>query len=318
MRRSDKSMGMWAEGTATRCYRCGVTDPEFPSLLASWAEAGQRVEVHGFQHHVVTRGDPSRDALLLLHGFPTCSLDFHQVLPALAQDWFVVVHDHLGFGLSDKPTSYSYSLVEQAEQALGVWEQLGVGRGHLVAHDMGTSIATELLARRQRGGIPVTLESVTFCNGSMRLDLAELTWPQLVLKHRRWGPWLARLSTEAFFKRRLRKVLADPGRLDDEELSSAWAALLHGGGRERLPAISTYLDDRIRFLPRWWEALGSLDLPCQVLWGDRDPVARPAIAEAVAAQVPGSELRWLPGVGHYPMLEAPETWAEAVLAFVSS
>ncbi len=288
---------------------------ENPPLLVDWAEAGAQVRVHGRRLHVVTRGDPTRPALLILHGFPTCSLDFRRVLPLLAERFFVVVHDHLGFGLSEKPSDYSYSLLEQAELALALWSELGVRSGHLVAHDMGTSIATEILARRQRRPLEVDLRSVVLCNGSMRLDLARLTWPQLVLKHPRWGPWLARVSTERFFMRRLRRLFGDASSVGDEELRAAWAAMVHGGGRDCLPAVSTYLDERVRFLPRWWDALGQLDLPCQVLWGDRDPIAVPAIAEAVAAQVPGSELRWLEGVGHYPMLEAPEAWSSAVIDF---
>ncbi len=291
-------------------------ETSLPPILDEWAAQGQHLVFQGKRVFVRTAGDPGRPCILLLHGFPTCSLDFRQVLEALAERFFVVVHDHLGFGLSDKPADYSYSLMEQAEVALGVWQALGIEEGHLVAHDMGTSIATELLARRERTDLPVALRSVTFCNGSMRLDLASLTWPQKMLKHPWWGPLLARFSSEAFFRHRLRKVFADPGTLSDEELVAVWAALEHGGGRDRLPVISGYLDERVRFLPRWWGALGNLDLPCHVLWGDRDPVALSAIGQAVHDQVPGSTLTWLAGVGHYPMVEAPEAWASAVLDFL--
>jgi len=289
---------------------------DLPPLLASWAAEGQHHTIHGHRVFVRTAGDPSRPALLLLHGFPTCSLDFRQALPQLAERWFVVAHDHLGFGLSDKPGDYSYSLLEQAEVAVAVWQAVGVRHGHLVAHDMGTSVAAELCARRQRTGLPLTLGSMTFCNGSMRLDLASLTWPQKVLKHPRWGPLLAKVSSERFFRRRLRKTFADPDTLDEEELAACWAALVHNGGRDRISAISSYLDERVRFLPRWWGALGALDLPCHVLWGDRDPVALPAIARAVADHVPGARLQWLEGVGHYPMVEAPDRWAAGVLEFL--
>ena len=65
---------------------------------------------------------------------------------------------------------------------------------------------------------------------------------------------------------------------------------------------------------RLLEAHERLDLPVQVLWGDRDPVAVPAIAERLASGIPHATLEWLPGVGHYPMLEAPARWAGAVLA----
>src|SRR6185436_11057826 len=73
--------------------------------------------------------------LLVLHGFPSSSRDFLPALPALAARRRVVVHDHLGFGLSDKPAAYSYSLLEQAEVAIALWRELGITKGHLLAHD---------------------------------------------------------------------------------------------------------------------------------------------------------------------------------------
>jgi pimeloyl-ACP methyl ester carboxylesterase len=73
----------------------------------------------------------------------------------LAKSRRVIVHDHLGFGLSDKPAEYSYSLMEQAAYAVGVWRKLGIRRGHLLANDYGTSVATELLARHVRGMLPI-------------------------------------------------------------------------------------------------------------------------------------------------------------------
>ncbi len=55
----------------------------------------------------------------------------------------------LGYGLSDKPDhGYSYSLIEQADVALHVWRALGVKGGHVLSHDMGTSVLTELVARQ--------------------------------------------------------------------------------------------------------------------------------------------------------------------------
>jgi pimeloyl-ACP methyl ester carboxylesterase len=94
--------------------------------------------------------------------------------------------------------------------------------------------------------------------------------------------------------------------------------LNHNGGRERLPAISSYLDERVRFRDRWTHALIAYDGPAHVLWGRRDPVAVPAIAERLASDLPRAELRWLERLGHYPMLEDPHAWARTVLAFLDA
>jgi pimeloyl-ACP methyl ester carboxylesterase len=62
-----------------------------------------------------------KQPLCILHGYPTSSLDYHKVLPILEKQYRVVVHDHLGFGFSEKPQNYSYSLMEQADIAFLLW-----------------------------------------------------------------------------------------------------------------------------------------------------------------------------------------------------
>jgi pimeloyl-ACP methyl ester carboxylesterase len=92
----------------------------------------------------------------------------------------------------------------------------------------------------------------------------------------------------------------------------------HAGGRERLPALAGYMNERTRFRDRWIGALERLDVPAHILWGRRDPVARPAIAEQLVREIPKTKLTWLDDLGHYPMLEAPSRWSEAALAFLDS
>ena len=92
--------------------------------------------------------------------------------------------------------------------------------------------------------------------------------------------------------------------------------MAEAGGRARLPALAGYMNERTRFRERWIGALTALELPAHVLWGRRDPVARPAIAEQLAREIPRNELTWLDELGHYPMLESPRRWAEPALAFI--
>lgn len=273
------------------------------------------MRVFGRDVFVFDEGKPSEGTLVILHGFPTSSFDFHRVMPHFTKRFRVVVHDHLGFGLSDKPQDYSYSLIEQAEVAMDIWRQLGIERAHLLAHDYGTSVATEVLARRERGSCPVDLQSVTLANGSVFIELAHLTPSQVALRNKVIGPVFARLSSQFIFQAQLRKIFGTPDAVSKDELDAAWALLVHDEGKRVLPAISSYLDERSRFKQRWIGALGKLDIPAHVLWGKRDPVAVPAIAEALADTIPNVRLTWLDELGHYPMLENPTRWAESALTF---
>ena len=284
--------------------------------LTAWRERGRIVRV--FEHDLFVVDEPARapaprTAIVVLHGYPSSSLDLRPALPLLAAQRRVVVHDHPGFGLSARPTNYDYTLIDQAEHALGVSRALGIERAHLVAHDYGTSVATELIARRERGLLPIELASLTLCNGSMHIELAHLKLTQKLLKHRTFGPLLARLTSKRLFVAQMRSILGDPAAVSEAELELHFELLLHNDGRRHLAAVSRYHEDRWRFWHRWIGALTRLDLPTHVLWGRRDPVAVPAIAEQLAREIPGARLTWLDELGHYPMLEDPARWSTALL-----
>ena len=206
-----------------------------------------------------------------------------------------------------------YTLDDMAGDAFGLLDHLGIERAHLVAHDYGTSVATELIARRERGLLPIELASLTLCNGSMHIELARLKLTQKLLKHRTFGPLLARLTSKRLFVAQMRSILGDPAAVSEAELELHFELLLHNDGRRHLAAVSRYHEDRWRFWHRWIGALTRLDLPTHVLWGRRDPVAVPAIAEQLAREIPGARLTWLDELGHYPMLEDPARWSTALL-----
>ena len=138
---------------------------------------------------------------------------------------------------------------------MGLWRALGIEGGHLLAHDYGTSVATELLARRGRNMLPTQLHSVTLCNGSVHLDLAHLTAPQLLLRNTRWGPRFSKLVGRAFFDNRMRRLLGHPAAISEAELEALWAGVVSGGGRAVMSPVSQYLHERVRFHRRWVGAL---------------------------------------------------------------
>ena len=286
------------------------------SLIATWRDRGREIRVLGRRLFCVDAGPRDAEPILVLHGFPSSSLDFHRVLDRLAERHRVVLHDHLGFGLSDKPENYSYSLVEQAEQAAALWRELGVAGGHLVAHDYGTSVATELLARRQRGLLDFAPRTVTLCNGSVLIELAGLRLSQRIARSPRLGPAFGRLVFEGYFKRVMRRLWGDPSRVVEADLEAMWRGIVHRGGRYRVHQLSGYIDERYRFRERWVGALRRLDVPALILWARRDPVAVPAIGQGLAERIPGAELVWLDDLGHYPMLEDPDAWAAPLIDFL--
>ncbi len=279
----------------------------------AWRDRGRFLRIAGHSVFVVDAGPRDGATLLLLHGFPTSSHDFHRVLGKLAIEHRVLALDFLGFGLSDKPGDFSYSLFEQAELVMMLCRHLAVHRVKIIAHDMGTSVATELLARRERGLLPFEVDGLVLMNGSVHIELAELTPSQRLLRTP-FASTFVKLSSRRLFGAQIQRILGK--RLEDVDLDDMWCQMQHKDGVRHLPTIIRYIDERKRFWHRWVGALTRVDFPCLVLWGPEDKVAVMSIGERLAGEIPGARLERLEGLGHYPQLEDPERTAQALDEFV--
>jgi pimeloyl-ACP methyl ester carboxylesterase len=287
--------------------------------VEAWKSRGKLMRALGMNVFVVTANDQAKGPpLLLLHGFPTSSYDFRHVFDALARTRRVITLDFPGFGFSDKPANFSYSLFEQADVVEIVLAQLEVGSVHVLAHDMGTSVTTELLARRAAKLLHFDVDSVVLMNGSVHIGLAHLTPSQKLLRQPRLGPLFARLARFSTFRLQMRRILGRPDSLPDGELRDLFTLMKLEDGHLRLPRIIGYVDERHRFGRRWIGALETLDCPSLILWGVRDPVAVIAIAEKLARETPTARFTRMEELGHYPQLEDPPRIVREVDGFLAS
>ncbi len=286
--------------------------------LQEWLSRGAYHDINGHQVFVIDEGQQNPETIAVLHGYPSSSYDYFRVLPIWAKKYRVIVHDHLGLGLSDKPEHYSYSLIEQAEIALQLWQQLGLQRVHLIGHDYGTSVATELIARANQGYEPIELQSITLGNGSMLIEMSQLLFTQKLLKHDFWGPILASLSNRAIFVNSFHKLWADKSKIDYSEFDTLWQMLTYNDGRKVLPRVTKYIEERKKFWHRWIGGLQQTDKHINLIWADKDPVAIVAMAYRLEKLIPSNSLEILENIGHYPMLESPEIYANAVVKAINS
>jgi pimeloyl-ACP methyl ester carboxylesterase len=286
---------------------------ELTPRVEAWRDSG-RDEVARGRRIFVRRRDGDGPLLLFLHGFPSSSYDWRLVLAELGEPRSLCF-DCLGFGLSEKPRGKDYSLFEQADiaEALVGAEADPVV---IVGHDMGTSVATELLARDIDGKLGFELAGMLLFNGSIVAELASLTLAQKLLLSRA-GPVAARLSSKRFFVQQFGGVFSEAHPLSDEEADDQWALLAAGGGRGLGHHQAAYYRERITNAKRWHGALGSWPGELHYAWGLLDPVANTRIYEAVKEIRPQAPAFDLPGLGHYPQLEDPPQIAAAVNRLVA-
>lgn len=276
-----------------------------------WKQQGELISVFDRNLFLIDHGN-AQETLVVLHGYPTSTYDYYKVLPELTQKYRVIMHDHLGFGFSDKPLDYSYSLIEQADIALQLWRQLGLKKVTLLAHDYGTSIATEILARDNREQLDIKIERLILCNGSMHIELSQLRTIQKLLKNRWTGKWVAKLTNYPIFRKNLRNVFFDKTKVSDQELQNMWFQLEYNNGRKVIHLLSNYINERYYYWHRWIGALKETQIPTKIIWAKNDPVAVAAIAELLTTEIPNNTLHWIENTGHFPMLENPKKWVELV------
>lgn len=260
-------------------------------------------------------GDDTSPAVLLLHGFPTASWDWHPIWDRLPGRR-LVAPDFLGFGLSDKPAWRSYEISTQADICEALVAQLGLRRYAVLAHDYGDTVAQELLHRdNQRAPEDRQWRCVCFLNGGLFPETHRARLIQKLLAGP-LGPTLSRRLGKGSFDRSFSAVFGPETKPSAADLAAFWALIERDGGRRLFSSGITYMAQRRRFRARWVGALVDAHCPVQLVNGSVDPVSGAHMVARYREVVRADDaIVELPTIGHYPQFEAPGPVAEAFAAF---
>jgi pimeloyl-ACP methyl ester carboxylesterase len=285
-----------------------------PAGLGEWRRGGAFFAHRGERIFCRAAGEAGAPVLLLVHGFPTASWDWAPLWPALAREYRVLALDLIGFGFSAKPAGHDYRTADQAELCEALLSARGVREFHLLAHDYGDTVAQELLARQREPGGRPRLASVCFLNGGL---FPEAYRPRLIqrLLLSPVGPLIARRMTRARFARSMRALFGRDTPPSEELLAGFWELVTCNDGLAVVPRIIRYMRERERQRERWVGALVRADVPLKLIDGAADPISGVAMAQRYGELVPRADVTLLPGIGHYPQLEAPAAVLEAYRAF---
>lgn len=285
--------------------------------INEWKSKGEFITINTYKLFVIDTGSfnskNSESTLVILHGYPTSSFDYYKVLPELSEHYRVIIHDHLGFGFSDKPKEIDYSLMHQADRALALWKKLGLKKVTLFAHDYGTSVATEIIARYNAGELDIEIEQLILSNGSIHIEFSQLRTIQKLLKNRFLGKYVAMLTNYPIFRKNMRNIFFDTSKVTDDELKNMWNLLELNGGRKIIHKLTQYITERYKYWDRWVGALKETTIETKIIWAKNDPIAIPKIAELLAEEIPNNELFWIDNTGHFLMLENPKEWTSLLI-----
>jgi pimeloyl-ACP methyl ester carboxylesterase len=307
-----------------------VANTKLSPTLQEWYNAGELMEIGDFQVFVLDVGDATADpddTIFVFHGFPESSYSFHKVLSGLTEQFErVILFDFIGFGFSDKPSKgFEYTLSAHADTALEVWRKLGSVRGgHLLATDMGDTVATELVARDNENELPdwftSGFQSLTFTNGGMAVELANLSPFQLLLASP-LGFITVPFAIEPFVMGNVEKNDGS-GKLTDDDLDLMWENLTLQKGNRKMWLLGRYYNDRFEFeQSRYHPALAATTLPVHIMWGEGDVIHPIDVANFLVEEIfMGTDpaLTIIPGGGHFIALTVPNEWMTGVRNFYNS
>jgi pimeloyl-ACP methyl ester carboxylesterase len=221
----------------------------------SWRPAARDVGPVEIFH--VELGDPGAPVLLLIHGWPTSSIDWLDVAGLLSARYRVCALDFPGYGFSAKPRGWGYSLSRDAELIeFYLAEVVGAEAGVVVAHDRGDSVALLHAARCADGRSAVRLEHLVLSNGNIFLPLSNLTQAQRRILDPAAGPQIAAALPAPVLAEALGATTFTPPRTPgDPAVQALTATFSHDDGMKVLHETIQYLAERATDEQRWLSAL---------------------------------------------------------------
>ncbi len=277
----------------------------------------KRLEISCGTIAYVEAGAPDRPVVLLVHGIPTSSYLWRDVIRFLQGSFHCIAPDLIGLGDSAPNARAAFDMDAQAEMLLELMDRLGHRRFSIVAHDQGGA-AAQILAARQPGRLDalVLTDSVCFDNWPVpvirRLQrLAGVPALSELVSRSGLAEWVQRkLPISAF-----RRGVFDPKRLSEEAIVEYLRPLRDRAGRERFRRF--LLAGHARYTETALAGLRRFDKPTLILWAGDDRYLSPSYGQRLCEEIPGARpLRLMPFCGHFWQEERPGEGASWIGKFL--
>ncbi|GAA4242676.1 alpha/beta hydrolase [Actinomadura meridiana] len=245
-------------------------------------------------------GSVDAPAIVLLHGFPTSSFMFRELIPLLAADYHVIAPDHLGFGHSDAPLvdEFTYTFDALTDLTSGLLDRLGLDHYALYVQDYGAPIGWRLALKH-----PERIAAIVTQSGNGYEDgFVESFWAGLWAYGTNPGPDTepavrAALSLDAIRWQYVHGV-PDPSLVSPDTWEHDFALVSREGNDQvQLALFRDYQNNRPLY-PLLHEFLRTSDVPVLAVWGRNDEIFGPDGARAFARDAKDAEVHLING-GHF-------------------
>ena len=268
--------------------------------------------VNGIKVFYREAGDPHAPVVLLLHGFPTSSHMYRNLIPLLADRYRVIAPDLPGFGFTDAPdrAQFKYSFAKLTEVINGFTEALGLDRFAVYVFDYGAPIGFRLALRH-----PERITAVISQNGNAYEEGLSDGWNP-IQKYWKESTLANRTALRDFLKPEATRWqyehgVADPSKVAPESYTLDSALLARPGNDEI--QLDLFLDyaSNVALYPKFQEYMRNYRPPLLAVWGKNDPFFLPPGAEAFKRDNPSAEVHFF-DTGHFAL----ETHGDKIAAVI--
>ncbi|CAF1050723.1 unnamed protein product [Adineta steineri] len=288
----------------------------FPKIH-NWAKQGKYFNFNGYpifyyDSNIRDTTANSKPTLLLLHGYPTSSIDWLYMRDELEKRFHCIAPDYIGYGLSAKPVSFSYTIFSQVDMIEELMNSLQIKQFHIMAHDVGTTITQEFLAR-QIDNRKYIIQSTVFLNGGLFPESYRPFLSMKLLKTPIIGVILQNILPRALFSSALNRIFGPSTKRTQQELDEMIDLLFFNAPYNLLQQLQCYINERSINRDRWVDAINKVQtlmknpIPIRLINGPYDPISGKHIVDRYREIITNPDTCLLNAdIGHYVNLEDPE------------
>ncbi|CAF2774959.1 unnamed protein product [Rotaria sp. Silwood2] len=300
----------------------------FPKIL-NWARQGKYFNFNGYpifyyESSVRDASAMSKPTLLLLHGYPTSSIDWLYMRDELEERFHIIAPDYIGYGLSAKPISFAYSISSQVDMIEQLMSSLKLNQFHIMAHDVGDTIAQEFLAR-QIDDRQYIIQSTVFLNGGLFPEAHRPFVMMKMLKTPIIGVIIQYIVPRSLFSSGINRVFGSSTKRTKQELDEITDLLFYNAPYNLIQQLQCYLNERITYRDRWVNAINKVQtfeknpIPIRMINGPSDPISGKHMVDRYREIIINPDTCLLAAhIGHYPNLEDPENTLKYFFNFHNS
>lgn len=279
----------------------------------------RRIEADGVRMFYREAGDAGAPVILLLHGFPTSSFMFRELIPRLANDFRVIAPDLPGFGFTEVPAErkYSYTFDQLAQTIDAFTQALKIGRYVIYVFDYGAPTGLRLaMAHPERVTAIISQNGNAYEEGlGDAWGPIRKYWAEPTAQHRE--VMRKNILTLEGTKWQYTHGVANPESVPPESYTLDQALLERPGNKEI--QLDLFLDyaSNVKLYPKFQEYFRKSKPPLLAIWGKNDPFFIPAGAEAYKKDLPNAKVQFL-DTGHFAIETHVEEIASAMRDFLKA